>query len=187
VTNTRLQCARRYTRWYVSASVLGENTSDEPSTSAPLEGALDSALAVLDRLVRHGDEVGVGLLAAAIGPKVFRSASEHVARHILAVLTAVRPSEDRAEAEWWALATVSACRAGGVTRPDHVAPLTSREVEILQLMASGCTNKEIGRRLGVSAKTVMHHAASIYRKLNVSGRTEAVAYLGALNGHGRPR
>jgi DNA-binding CsgD family transcriptional regulator len=57
----------------------------------------------------------------------------------------------------------------------HDAELTPREREVLALMAEGRTNKEIGGALFLSAKTVMHHSMSIYRKLGVRGRAEATA------------
>jgi predicted ATPase/DNA-binding CsgD family transcriptional regulator len=54
--------------------------------------------------------------------------------------------------------------------------LTPRELEVLQLLAAGDSNKEIGQQLDISAKTVMHHSVSIYAKLGVRGRAEATAW-----------
>jgi DNA-binding CsgD family transcriptional regulator/predicted ATPase len=54
--------------------------------------------------------------------------------------------------------------------------LSPREREVLRLLAEGESNKQIATRLGLSAKTVMHHSVSIYRKLAVRGRAEATAY-----------
>jgi len=56
-----------------------------------------------------------------------------------------------------------------------VEPLSQRELEVLHLMALGRTNQEIARQLIVSPGTVKAHTASIYRKLDVANRTEAVA------------
>jgi LuxR family transcriptional regulator, maltose regulon positive regulatory protein len=56
-----------------------------------------------------------------------------------------------------------------------IEPLSQRELEVLQLMALGRTNQEIARQLIVSTGTIKAHAASIYRKLDVNNRTEAVA------------
>ena len=58
--------------------------------------------------------------------------------------------------------------------PGPSTGLTAREVEVLALLADGLSNKEIASVLAVSPKTVMHHAAAIYRKLGVRGRSEAV-------------
>ncbi len=54
-------------------------------------------------------------------------------------------------------------------------PLSQRELEVLDLMALGRTNQEIARQLFISPGTVKAHTASIYRKLDVANRTEAVA------------
>jgi DNA-binding NarL/FixJ family response regulator len=53
-------------------------------------------------------------------------------------------------------------------------PLTSREVEVLQLLAEGRSNKSIAERLGISDQTVKFHVSSITSKLGASNRTEAV-------------
>lgn len=55
-----------------------------------------------------------------------------------------------------------------------VEPVTEREREVLQLAASGLTNRGIGQRLSISDRTVQGHLASLYAKLQVSTRTEAV-------------
>jgi two-component system, NarL family, response regulator LiaR len=57
---------------------------------------------------------------------------------------------------------------------DVVETLTEREVEVLNLVARGMTNKAIGKQLGISDRTVQGHLANIYGKLGVSSRTEAV-------------
>jgi LuxR family maltose regulon positive regulatory protein len=56
-----------------------------------------------------------------------------------------------------------------------VEPLSERELEVLHLIALGQTNQEIAQQLVVARGTVKAHAAHIYRKLDVSNRTEAVA------------
>ncbi|WP_376796939.1 LuxR C-terminal-related transcriptional regulator [Thermogemmatispora sp.] len=53
--------------------------------------------------------------------------------------------------------------------------LTTRERQVLLLLARGLRNKEIARRLQVSERTVNFHLANIYQKLHVSGRTEALS------------
>jgi len=56
-----------------------------------------------------------------------------------------------------------------------IEPISEREMEVLSLMAQGMTNKEIANQLIVAPGTIKAHAASIYRKLDVANRTEAVA------------
>jgi DNA-binding NarL/FixJ family response regulator len=53
--------------------------------------------------------------------------------------------------------------------------LTARESEILEMLAKGLTNKQIGSALTISENTVRNHVNSIMEKLEVSDRTEAVA------------
>jgi DNA-binding CsgD family transcriptional regulator len=53
--------------------------------------------------------------------------------------------------------------------------LTPRELEVLELASLGLTNVSLAERLGVTVSAVKFHLASIYRKLSVSNRTEAVA------------
>jgi DNA-binding NarL/FixJ family response regulator len=53
-------------------------------------------------------------------------------------------------------------------------PLTPREVEVLELLAEGLSNKAIAERLGISDQTVKFHVASICGKLGASNRTDAV-------------
>ena len=56
---------------------------------------------------------------------------------------------------------------------DH---LTSREVEVLRLVATGLTNREIGDRLGVSPRTIDAHLRSIYSRLGVATRSAATRH-----------
>ncbi len=55
-------------------------------------------------------------------------------------------------------------------------PLSPREIEVLELMAAGRTNKEIAVKLNISNQTVKNHISSILRKLAVNDRTQAVVY-----------
>ncbi|HJW94196.1 MAG TPA: response regulator transcription factor [Thermoanaerobaculia bacterium] len=61
-----------------------------------------------------------------------------------------------------------------------IEPLTARELEVMQLLASGQTNKEIAHRLGVTEHTVKFHVNSILGKLGVATRTEAVVHAARL-------
>ena len=54
--------------------------------------------------------------------------------------------------------------------------LTKREIEILQRIAGGATNKQVAEQIYISEKTVGRHLANIYAKLDVSSRTAAVAW-----------
>ena len=54
--------------------------------------------------------------------------------------------------------------------------LTSRELEVLQFAAGGLTNRQIGRRMGISENTVKNHIRNILEKLHLHSRMEAVLY-----------
>ncbi|GCA50863.1 MULTISPECIES: response regulator [Sinorhizobium] len=58
-----------------------------------------------------------------------------------------------------------------------VAELTRREQEVLHLVASGMSNKQIARKLDLHEKTVKHHMTQIMAKLDVANRTEAAMVL----------
>ncbi len=60
--------------------------------------------------------------------------------------------------------------------------LTRREVEVLEQLAQGLTNKQIARTLGISEHTVKYHISAIYAKLGVMNRAEAVR-VGARRGY----
>ena len=55
-----------------------------------------------------------------------------------------------------------------------IEPLTAREVQVLELLAEGLSNKAVGERLGISDQTVKFHVASISPKLGAANRTDAV-------------
>ncbi len=57
---------------------------------------------------------------------------------------------------------------------DLVEPLTGREIEILQLLALGLTNKQIAARLRISAHTVKFHVSTIFSKMGTTNRVETV-------------
>jgi DNA-binding NarL/FixJ family response regulator len=54
--------------------------------------------------------------------------------------------------------------------------LSSREREVLQLVATGLTNREIAARLVLSDRTVENHVFRLYQKLGARGRADAIAF-----------
>jgi DNA-binding NarL/FixJ family response regulator len=74
------------------------------------------------------------------------------------------------------LERLDACRAG----KSAVCALTSRELQVLERIAQGHTNKAIARELGLSARTIDRHVSNILAKLNVPTRAGAVARSAAI-------
>lgn len=68
------------------------------------------------------------------------------------------------------LASIS--RKAPAVCPSRIAPLSKRETDIYALIHKGYCNKEIGRSLNLSEKTVKHYLTNIFRKLNVRNRME---------------
>ena len=69
----------------------------------------------------------------------------------------------------------------GVAPPEPAAPageslLSERESAVLEAVARGLSNREIGRQLWISEQTVKFHLRNVYRKLGVTSRTEAARY-----------
>ena len=73
--------------------------------------------------------------------------------------------------------------AAAPTRP---AGLSDREVEVLALIAAGCSNAEVAERLFISRRTAEHHAQHIYAKIGVSTRAAAALFAVAAR-PGAPR
>ncbi len=67
-------------------------------------------------------------------------------------------------------------RGADAANLSNARDLTKREVQILQNLAEGMPNKEIGRKLSISCNTVDTHVSSIIKKLKVRNRTEAAVY-----------
>ncbi len=63
-----------------------------------------------------------------------------------------------------------------VRAPDSPEQLSPRELEVLRLIARGCSNREIAQDLVISEKTVKTHASSILSKLGLASRTQAALY-----------
>ena len=101
------------------------------------------------------------LLKSVSGPELAEAV-----RTVCLGMPVLHPVIARKVARYWAQPTDSA-------RPG-AAPITSREVEVLDLVAQGLHNKEVADRLGLSTRTIETHLEHIFAKLGVSSRTEAV-------------
>ena len=116
---------------------------------------LDDALAIFQPDV----QAGVRALIPRSAPAATLAAALHAAGANLVVL------DTRA---------ASSILVPATTIPDVFEPLTSREREVLQLMAQGMPNKSIARQLAISEHTVKFHVNAILSKFGAQSRTEAV-------------
>jgi len=80
------------------------------------------------------------------------------------------------------VAALAAALVPGAERRASLRSLTPRQHEILSLVAGGLPAKKVARQLGISQKTVEHHKARIFAKLNVANQTEAVSVAMGVGG-----
>jgi DNA-binding CsgD family transcriptional regulator len=174
--------------------------ADALATAPSPRVALRVAEPLRRRLAQRGlfdtpeDEADV--LVVALGPGDALPRSSRAGEPALLVLTddpalaadTTLPGVLPAAASASQVAAAAAALAEGLTvrvpgapeRPAFAVPeptrplLTPREVEILALVGQGQSNKAIARRLGISAHTVKYHLESVFAKLGVSSRAEAV-------------
>ena len=121
----------------------------------------------------NGDYVKTALTEGAAGYLLKDASPEDLAQAILVALSGsgnvLSPRAVRNLFEGAAGADRPAGRESAI--PD--AGLTRREADVLHLLASGASNREISRQLYLSEKTVKAHLAAVFRKLGVSNRTQA--------------
>ncbi len=67
-----------------------------------------------------------------------------------------------------------------------IEPLSKREIEVLCLMADGCSNKEIASRLGVGSETIKTYLKNVFAKLGVNTRVELTAEYARVTVDGAP-
>lgn len=116
------------------------------------------------------DDVLAALKAGARG-YILKGVS---ARELMRILRAVHDGEAYVTPSLAAslLSEMTAAPAGE-SATDRLQQLTEREYQVLQLVAAGQSNKEIGLQLHLSEKTVKHHMTNILQKLQVRNRVEA--------------
>jgi HD-GYP domain-containing protein (c-di-GMP phosphodiesterase class II) len=95
---------------------------------------------------------------------------DRAANELLAAVRAGRLDRESADA------VLEAAGRRATRRKEHVAGLTAREVEVLRLVARGLSTRQVGRTLGISAKTTDNHIQSIYAKAGVTTRAAATVF-----------
>jgi two-component system, NarL family, nitrate/nitrite response regulator NarL len=99
-------------------------------------------------------------LRAQLAPGAFHIVGE------FSTVSAARSSDLRADA---LLLAADAAQSG-----PRAEPLTPREIEVLELLVEGLSNKRIAAQLGISDQTVKFHVAAVCGKLGAANRTDAV-------------
>ena len=171
-------------------SIAGKTTSSRAALELVAE--LEPDLLVTGVQMPHGEPDGIALVRAAraIAPQlraVVLSASADQAQvdaafaagarayvvktaHADDITSAVRQAFDHSI---YLTAPRRQRRRPPIQRVANRFGLTPRELEILQLVAEGHSNAELARMLWVTEQTVKFHLSNVYRKLEVSNRTEA--------------
>ncbi len=142
----------------------------------------DEALATLTRAITLAEPGGFIRPFLELGPEMtgllVRISQRGVALAYSARILAAFPDEMKDErtlqvAEGADLSMAASILAQGPAS-SLVEPLTSRELDVLALIAQGLTNKEIARQLVITPGTVRQHAYNLYQKLQVNTRQQAV-------------
>lgn len=185
------QMVRQGTRMFLETmgvEVLGEATDGEAAVK--LASELQPDVVIMDihmpgltgieatRRIRHeSEDVRVLVLTAYDNPTYVRALLEAGADGFVlktAAFTELYKALQEVAVGRSAFDPALLQKARAKPESDYFEALSEREIEVLQQAAYGLTNKQIGELLFISDRTVQGHLQKIYRKLNVTTRTEAV-------------
>jgi DNA-binding NarL/FixJ family response regulator len=131
----------------------------------------DSAIITL---TRHSDDAYLQeLLRAGVSGYVLKQSAPN---ELLQAIRAAASGGQYLDSALTARVTAGFLAREGRTESKPAATLSQREAEVLRLIASGYSNKEIASRLSLSVKTVEAHKANAMRKLGLNGRIDIVKY-----------
>ncbi|MFD2090991.1 HD domain-containing phosphohydrolase [Blastococcus deserti] len=120
---------------------------------------------------------GARVLAAADAYQAMTEARAHrPALPAVGARAALRAEARAGRLDADAVSAVLEERGSGRRDPDRSPGLSAREVEVLRLLARGCTTRQIARALGITVKTADSHVQHIYTKAGVSTRAAATLY-----------
>jgi two-component system, NarL family, nitrate/nitrite response regulator NarL len=159
------------------AEDFAEDEADAAAWDVGTRGAVDGLRALAARLpvvaVLWSDEQAGEALASGARAVLLRDRLDERLAPAVAAAVAGLVALDGGLAE-------SVLRPRPAPAPALAEPLTPREVEVVQLLAEGLTNRRIGERLGISEHTAKFHVNAILGKLGASSRSEAVAQAARL-------
>jgi DNA-binding NarL/FixJ family response regulator len=125
-------------------------------------------------LTRHSDDAYLQeLLRAGVSGYVLKQSAP---TELLQAIRAAAAGGQYLDSTLTARVTAGFLTRQGKKVKESGGALTEREAEVLRLIASGYSNKEIAARLSLSVKTVEAHKANAMRKLDLSGRIDIVRY-----------
>jgi two-component system response regulator NreC len=130
--------------------------------------------AVIITLTRHSDDAYLQeLLRAGVAGYVLKQSAP---TELIQAIRTAATGKQYLDSALTARVTAGFLAREGRTVNRPGATLTQREAEVLRLIASGYSNKEIAARLSLSVKTVEAHKANAMRKLGLTGRIDIVKY-----------
>lgn len=155
--------------------VMDVRLPDKSGVEACREIRSEDSKVQIIMLTSHADEEAVfnSILAGASGYLLKQIRGQELVRAIETVATG-RSLLDPAVTQK-VLDKVKWLASG--RRHDELAQLSAQEQKVLALVAEGKTNREIGRALGLSDKTVKNYLSHVFEKLNCSRRAEAAAFF----------
>jgi len=149
-------------------------------------GCDTEGLEVCAALLQRFPGLGVLVLTSLLEDWLVLAAIQHGARGYVVkdvdtseLVRAIR-AVDRGDSALDARSAAAMVRGLGPGAGPARPSLTGREVEVLHLLAQGCSSRAIGHRLYISETTVKFHVGNLLRKLGVSRRAEAVYAAGKL-------
>jgi DNA-binding NarL/FixJ family response regulator len=119
------------------------------------------------------ERIVAALDAGAVGYLLKDAEPAELVAGIQAVARGDSPLHPRAARE---LLRSRSAQAAAPGTPSGDVRLTPRELEVLSLVRQGLANKQIGRRLGISERTVKAHLSSLFQRLGVADRTQAALW-----------
>jgi NarL family two-component system response regulator YdfI len=183
--------------WPISR-VVGEADATEAMTAMEAvkpdlivfshNGHSTESLDSLSDLIRAAGQVPLVLLTSSRDPDLGAAAVQAGARGIILkqyAASELRTAIERAHSgEVWTNNSTLRTRMAQKYREERRnepdgddGSLTTRERQVAVLVSKGCTNRQVGRNLGITEVTVRHHLTSIFNKLGIANRFELIAWL----------